>query len=45
MIDSGRIDLSPLITGRVGLGGVAQAFNDLADPDQHCKIMVQPALV
>ncbi len=43
MIDSGRLDLSPLITGRVGLDGVAGAFEDLADPDQHCKIMINPA--
>lgn len=44
MIDSGHLDLSPLITGRVGLDGVAQAFEDLANPDQHCKIMINPAL-
>ncbi len=44
MIDSGRLDLSPLITGRVGLAGVAQAFVDLADPEHHCKIMIDPAL-
>ncbi len=42
LIDSGKLDLSPLITSRVGLDGVAGAFDDLADPDQHCKIMVQP---
>lgn len=43
MIDSGRLDLSPLITGRVGLDGVAGAFQDLASPDRHCKIMIHPA--
>ena len=42
LIDSGTLDLAPLITSRVGLDGVAQAFDDLADPDHHCKIMVQP---
>ena len=42
LIDSGKLELSPLITGRVGLDGVARAFVDLADPDHHCKIMVQP---
>ena len=45
MIDSGKIDLTPLITGRVGLDGVAGAFRDLDDPDHHCKIMVQPGEV
>jgi threonine dehydrogenase-like Zn-dependent dehydrogenase len=38
----GRIDGAPLITGTVGLDGVAQAFRDLADPEQHVKILVEP---
>lgn len=38
----GRIDAAPLITGRVGLEGVAQAFVDLANPDLHAKILVTP---
>ena len=38
----GRIDGAPLITGRVGLDGVAQAFLDLANPDRHAKILVMP---
>lgn len=41
-IAEGRIDVAPLITGEVGLDGVAAAFNDLADPDRHCKILVTP---
>ncbi|RAV15089.1 alcohol dehydrogenase [Mycolicibacterium sp. GF69] len=41
-IADGLIDVSPLITGEVGLDGVAAAFDDLADPDTHCKIMVTP---
>lgn len=41
-IADGLIDVSPLITGEVGLDGVAAAFDDLADPDMHCKIMVTP---
>ncbi len=36
------VDLEPLITATVGLDGVAQAFRDLADPAQHCKIIVCP---
>jgi len=43
-IAEGRIDVDPLITGRVGLDGVAQAFRDLADPEQHAKILVEPWL-
>jgi len=31
-----------LITGRVDLNGVAQAFEDLADPETHAKIIVEP---
>jgi threonine dehydrogenase-like Zn-dependent dehydrogenase len=41
-IAEGRIDVAPLITGRVGLDGVAQAFRDLADPEAHAKILVVP---
>lgn len=40
----GRIDGSKLISGQVGLDGVPQAFADLADPDQHIKILVRPDL-
>jgi threonine dehydrogenase-like Zn-dependent dehydrogenase len=38
----GEIDVTPLITGEVGLNGVGQAFDDLADPERHCKILVTP---
>ncbi|HWT50238.1 MAG TPA: zinc-binding dehydrogenase [Mycobacterium sp.] len=38
----GEIDVSPLITGEVGLNEVGQAFDDLADPERHCKILVTP---
>jgi threonine dehydrogenase-like Zn-dependent dehydrogenase len=38
----GEIDVSPLITGEVGLDGVGAAFDDLADPERHCKILVTP---
>ncbi len=38
----GDIDVAPLITGEVGLDGVGAAFDDLADPEQHCKIVVTP---
>ena len=41
-IAEGEIDVAPLITGEVGLDGVGAAFDDLANPDAHCKILVTP---
>jgi threonine dehydrogenase-like Zn-dependent dehydrogenase len=41
-IAEGRIATTPLITGRVGLEGVAGAFEVLASPDRHAKILVEP---
>ena len=31
-----------LVTGKVGLGGVAAAFEALGDPDRHAKILIDP---
>ena len=31
-----------MITGEVDLDGVPGAFEALADPDEHCKILVVP---
>jgi threonine dehydrogenase-like Zn-dependent dehydrogenase len=39
-IAEGEIDVEPMITGEVGLDGVAGAFEDLGRPDRHCKILV-----
>ena len=39
----GVIDVSGLVTGRVGLDGVAGAFTALGDPEAHVKILVEPA--
>jgi threonine dehydrogenase-like Zn-dependent dehydrogenase len=41
-IAEGDIDVSPMITGAVGLEDVGSAFDDLADPERHCKILVTP---
>ena len=41
-IAEGEIDVAPMITGSVGLSGVASAFDELADPERHCKILVTP---
>ena len=41
-IAEGQIDVAPLVTGRVGVDGVPGAFETLAKPDQHAKILVEP---
>jgi threonine dehydrogenase-like Zn-dependent dehydrogenase len=41
-IAEGELDVAPLITAEVPLDGVAQAFEDLGNPDEHCKILVTP---
>lgn len=42
MIGDGRVDPTPLLTGTVGLDGVAAAFDALADPERHAKILIDP---
>jgi threonine dehydrogenase-like Zn-dependent dehydrogenase len=37
-----QIPVAPLVTGTVGLDGVAGAFAELASPERHAKIMVAP---
>lgn len=39
----GKVNPSPLLTGKVGLDGVAQAFEDLGSPEHHAKILVDPS--
>jgi threonine dehydrogenase-like Zn-dependent dehydrogenase len=41
-IAEGKVDVTPLITGHVGLDGVKDAFAELANPEKHAKIVVQP---
>lgn len=41
-IAEGGIDVTPMVTGAVGLDGVRGAFDDLANPEKHCKILVLP---
>jgi len=38
----GKINPEALVTGKVGVEGVAQAFKDLASPETHAKILVEP---
>ncbi|MBV9842741.1 MAG: zinc-binding dehydrogenase [Sphingomonadaceae bacterium] len=39
-IAEGRIDVAPVLTGVVAPEGVADAFEALADPERHAKIVV-----
>jgi threonine dehydrogenase-like Zn-dependent dehydrogenase len=41
-IAEGELDVAPLITGKIGIDEVPQAFEDLADPEKHAKILVEP---
>jgi len=43
MLAEGKVDPRPLITGTVGLEGVAGAFAALADPGEHAKILIDPS--
>ncbi len=42
LLAEGEVDAPALVTGKVGLSGVAQAFDDLANPEAHTKIIVEP---
>lgn len=44
MLAEGKVDVSPLITGTVGLQGVAAAFDVLAGAQHHAKILIDPAM-
>jgi threonine dehydrogenase-like Zn-dependent dehydrogenase len=41
-IADGEIPVAPLITGEVDLDGIGGAFEALADPEEHVKILVVP---
>jgi len=38
----GKIKAEPLITAKIGVEGVKAAFDDLANPEHHAKILVEP---
>jgi len=42
MLAEGKLDAAPLITGQVGLDGVGAAFDALAKPERHAKILIDP---
>jgi len=41
-IRKGKLRLEPLITGKVGIDGVVEAFEELGSPGHHAKILVEP---
>jgi threonine dehydrogenase-like Zn-dependent dehydrogenase len=41
-IAEGEIDVAPMITGTCGVDGVPAAFDALANPEEHVKILVEP---
>ncbi len=43
MLADGKVDPAPLVTGTVGFAGVEGAFDTLADPETHAKILIDPA--
>ena len=42
LMANGKVDPTPLITGTVGLDGVAEAFEVLGDPERHAKVLIDP---
>jgi threonine dehydrogenase-like Zn-dependent dehydrogenase len=42
MLADGKVDVTPVITGTVGLNGVEKAFDALGDPEAHAKILIDP---
>ena len=42
MLADGKLTATPLVTGKVGLAGVAAAFEALGDPETHAKILIDP---
>jgi len=42
LIAEGEVDAASLVTATVGVDGVATAFADLANPERHTKIIVEP---
>jgi len=42
LIAEGEVDAAAMVTATVGIDSVAQAFADLANPEAHTKIIVEP---
>ena len=42
LIAEGEVDAASMVTATVGIDGVAGAFADLANPEAHTKIIIEP---
>lgn len=42
LIAEGQVEAQALITGKVGVDGVKDAFEQLGNPERHTKILVEP---
>lgn len=42
LLAEGQVEADALITGKVGLAEVKGAFEELANPERHTKILVEP---
>jgi len=42
VIAEGEIDVTPMLTGTCGIDDVPAAFDELGNPEEHVKILVEP---
>ena len=42
MLGAGRIDPLPMVTDRIGLDALPDAFEALRTPEAQCKVIVEP---
>lgn len=42
LLAEGKVDAAGLVTGTVGLDGVEDAFDELARPSAHAKVVIDP---
>jgi threonine dehydrogenase-like Zn-dependent dehydrogenase len=43
LLADSKVPAAPVVTGVVGLEGVDRAFNALADPEAHAKVLIDPS--
>lgn len=41
-VADGKLDWRPLVTATIGLSDIADTFAELADPERHAKVMIDP---
>jgi threonine dehydrogenase-like Zn-dependent dehydrogenase len=42
LLAEGKVNAAPIVTGTIGLNGVAEAFTALGSPDGHAKVLIDP---